>query len=529
MQPRIFLTLIIVFSVLIFLSLLSLCILHPFISYLITRQTRIIPGSVVYPEWLQPSIPVYIQFYLFNLTNPVEFQAGEKPRVEQLGPYTYRERRVKFNVSMVNEFISYREMKQYYFDKHLSNGTEMDVITGVNLAFVTIADKMNSMPLIVDRLIEVIEKFLKDTLIVRKTVSELLWGYDDAFLTLLSKFGLNIPTTRIGLMINMNNTISDSITIDSGLMRSDMVGRIVKFHGNDTLAYWTTPTANMINGTDGTIFHPFITRDEKPYIFSADLCRSLQFYADSVTQMNQLPVIKFLPMPDTFKSPKSYEKNRGFCLNWPDCYGDGVLDMSSCQPGAPVAMSQPHFLNSDKSYQEAVDGLHPTDEFNTVIYVEPNTGGIIKAEKKMQVNLHVKNNQKFVQLKNLSTVLLPIMFINESVQLNDTLIDQLTYGIIKAPKIAKIILLCIVTFSIPALCFILSVHFYQKYRNSNTTYVHFTDDQTQREHQQEGELNGQLIASDYPDGRNQHSNEEKYNQQQQQQQQQIDDCNPVVA
>ncbi|VDQ13988.1 unnamed protein product [Trichobilharzia regenti] len=345
MQPRLCLTLIIVFSVLIFLSLLSLCILYPFMWYLITRQTRIIPGSFVYPEWLQPSIPVYAQFYLFNLTNPVEFQAGEKPRVEQLGPYTYREQRVKFNVSMTNEFISYRERKQYYFDKNLSNGTEADVITGVNLAFVTIAEKMNSMPWFLDRVIELIEKYLSDTLIVRKTVNELLWGYEDQFLSLLVKLGLNIPTTRIGLMINVNNTLSDSITIDSGLMSSQMVGRIVKFHGNDTLSYWTTPTANMINGTDGTIFHPFITQGEKPYIFSADLCRSLQFYADSVTQMNQLPVIKFLPMPDTFKSPKSYEKNRGFCLNWPDCYGDGVLDMSSCQPGAPVAMSQPHFLN----------------------------------------------------------------------------------------------------------------------------------------------------------------------------------------
>ncbi|CAH8455828.1 unnamed protein product [Heterobilharzia americana] len=346
---------------------------------------------------------------------------------------------------------------------------------------------MNSVPWFIDRIVEQIEKYFHDGLILTKTVNELLWGYEDEFLKALSKIGLAIPTTHIGLLMNINNTVSDYVTVDNGRINSSMVGQIVKFHGNETLSYWTTPTANMINGSDGTIFHPFIKKEDKPYIFSADICRSLQFIANLTTQINNLPVIKFIPMPDTFKSPKTYEKNKGFCLNWPDCFDDGVLDMSSCQPGSAVVMSQPHFLNANESYQNAVEGIHPNDEFNTVIYLEPNTGSIVKAEKKIQVNILVKNVKTFKQLSNIQTVILPIMFVNESVQLNDTLVDQLVHALIKTPYITKIILVCIVTLSIPVMCFGLSVYFFQTARNS--VYIHFEDEQQQHPSEDDSQQN----------------------------------------
>ena len=44
----------------------------------------------MYEYWLDPPVPIYIQFYMFNLTNPEEFLQGEKPSLSQSGPYTYR-------------------------------------------------------------------------------------------------------------------------------------------------------------------------------------------------------------------------------------------------------------------------------------------------------------------------------------------------------------------------------------------------------------------------------------------------------
>ena len=47
-------------------------------------------GTDAFAAWENPPPPVYMQFYMFNLTNPIEVLAGNKPAVVELGPYTYR-------------------------------------------------------------------------------------------------------------------------------------------------------------------------------------------------------------------------------------------------------------------------------------------------------------------------------------------------------------------------------------------------------------------------------------------------------
>uniref|UniRef100_A0A2K5LM60 Scavenger receptor class B member 2 n=1 Tax=Cercocebus atys TaxID=9531 RepID=A0A2K5LM60_CERAT len=47
-------------------------------------------GTEAFDSWEKPPLPVYTQFYFFNVTNPEEILKGETPRVEEVGPYTYR-------------------------------------------------------------------------------------------------------------------------------------------------------------------------------------------------------------------------------------------------------------------------------------------------------------------------------------------------------------------------------------------------------------------------------------------------------
>nr|XP_008519036.1 PREDICTED: lysosome membrane protein 2-like [Equus przewalskii] len=47
-------------------------------------------GSETFNSWKNPPLPVYSQFYFFNVTNPEEILRGETPRLEEVGPYTYR-------------------------------------------------------------------------------------------------------------------------------------------------------------------------------------------------------------------------------------------------------------------------------------------------------------------------------------------------------------------------------------------------------------------------------------------------------
>jgi len=61
------------------------------VSLLNFQKVQLKPGGLVYKEWVKASIPIYMQYFVFNLTNPDEVLAGlEIPNVKQIGPYSYR-------------------------------------------------------------------------------------------------------------------------------------------------------------------------------------------------------------------------------------------------------------------------------------------------------------------------------------------------------------------------------------------------------------------------------------------------------
>lgn len=50
----------------------------------------------------------------------------------------------------------------------------------------------------------------------------------------------------------------------------------VVFSSIREMSWWSSNQSNMINGTDGAVFHPLINRNELLYIFAADLCRCVR-------------------------------------------------------------------------------------------------------------------------------------------------------------------------------------------------------------------------------------------------------------
>uniref|UniRef100_A0A8C6EIR3 Scavenger receptor class B member 2 n=1 Tax=Microcebus murinus TaxID=30608 RepID=A0A8C6EIR3_MICMU len=66
-------------------------------------------GTELFDSWEKPPLPVYTQFYFFNVTNPEEVLRGEAPRLEEVGPYTYSEtgdiRTMVFPVMYLNESV----------------------------------------------------------------------------------------------------------------------------------------------------------------------------------------------------------------------------------------------------------------------------------------------------------------------------------------------------------------------------------------------------------------------------------------
>ncbi|TNN15128.1 Lysosome membrane protein [Schistosoma japonicum] len=449
---------------LIIISFIILCSIHPFLWLLINHEMKLTPGTKLYTNWLQSSIPIIIQFYFFNLTNPFEFENGAKPILKQIGPYTYSMTYFKVNIkhNYINGTIQYNERKLYYFNRTLSIGNEFDIINHINIGYLSVAMHMNSSLWLIDYFIEFIEKHQQYRLFTKKTIKQLLWGYHDEFLIFLSKLGIIIPTTEIGILLHHNNTLSNTILINDGLHNQKRLGEILQYNGSKQLNYWQTLIANMINGTDGTIYHTYMSTYDKPYIFIYDLCRSIQLNWYSFSQLNNLPVYKYILSEDIFKSGKDYVINKGFCINWPNCYHDGVLDMSTCQMNSPIVISQPHFINADKTYQDAVEGIQPTnEEYNTTIYLEPTTGLIISAQSKLQINLVIRNTKKFQQLSHIPNVLLPLVFFNESVNLNASTINELNMKLNRIPSIMYFISIFSIIFNVLLLCIIMMKSYIQ--------------------------------------------------------------------
>ena len=47
-------------------------------------------NEIAYPMWKDIPVPFYMSVYFFNVLNPKEVLLGEKPMVEERGPYVYR-------------------------------------------------------------------------------------------------------------------------------------------------------------------------------------------------------------------------------------------------------------------------------------------------------------------------------------------------------------------------------------------------------------------------------------------------------
>ena len=66
----------------------------------------------------------------------------------------------------------------------------------------------------------------------------------------------------------------------------------------------------------------------------------------------------FSPRSDVFMSPTSVPENECFCTDEKLCsaLGDGMFGISTCQFGAPIVLSWPHFLGANDTYRNAVEG-----------------------------------------------------------------------------------------------------------------------------------------------------------------------------
>ncbi|KAK3099881.1 hypothetical protein FSP39_011128 [Pinctada imbricata] len=382
----------------------------------------LVQGTSTYNDWVEPPVPIYFQIWVYDVINPEEVvNKGERPAVVQKGPYTYREKRHKQNItSYDNGTIAYRETRTFIFDRAKSVGPETDNFTTANILMVTIADLLEREYSFIQELAEIILDIGGDSnLFTTLSVRGIMWGYEDPLLKtvndILKRYNQSTIDDHFGLFYKQNGTDDGLYTIDSGTKSVDHFVEIQRWNGENKLSFWTTPTCNMINGTDGTLFPPFVDKSQTLYIFSSDICRSIYTTFHKDDTLRGIDLLEFRVPPNVFLNVTANPANTGFCTPADNCFPSGLLNVASCRSGAPVIMSQPNFLAADPKVIDSVVGVHPDPEqHSTLIAVEPMTGVVMNAQKKLQVNILIKKINHIRDTRNLKLMFFPILWLNES-------------------------------------------------------------------------------------------------------------------
>ena len=106
------------FGVLLIIIAAILAALFPnLINLVINKQVALKEGNKAFDWWRAPPVSPQMHVYIYNVTNADEFlNNGEKPALQELGPYVYIETWEKVDVTFnKNDTVSYRPKKEFIF------------------------------------------------------------------------------------------------------------------------------------------------------------------------------------------------------------------------------------------------------------------------------------------------------------------------------------------------------------------------------------------------------------------------------
>lgn len=403
------------------------------------KELTLTESSKSYAAWKHTTIPLYLDFYMFNWTNPEESLNNPKvkPILVEMGPYVFREEHEKLNLTWnANGTVSYWQRHTWHFEPHLSAGSLDDEITNVNVVAVTIATMAEKLDMkFADVIKQVINFFLKKTekkLYIKKTVRELLFdGYEDGVLDLLKELeGLvKIPIqSRFGWFYSRNTseTYDGLVNIHSGVDDMTQLGMMGGWNYVNETKFFSGP-CGKVTGSAGDLFPPAIAKEESFSIYATDLCSGIEVkntHTDAV--IKGLPGTVFAAGSSVFDNGTHYPENSCYCPNNKCTEPSGVRDLSLCKKGAPAFISFPHFYAGDPVYSEAIQGLRPNKSLHEFsMTIEKDTGIPLQVDARLQINILLKKIKGLDITAGLSHLVMPALWFHQHVTLPQDMADQL--------------------------------------------------------------------------------------------------------
>ncbi|XP_034255524.1 sensory neuron membrane protein 2-like [Thrips palmi] len=345
-----------------------------FVHLLIGKELALKDGSDAYDRWVTLPIDLDLKLSIFNVTNKEEIMRGAKPKLQELGPYVYKQHRHKVNIKYDEEADTwtYRQILIHTFDAEQSAPfKEDDVVTTIHPALMSMINIMTNIPVLAKGTMFVdaaAPLLFPDGIFLTTTAGALLFGgvhiacgklgsgsdADSpafsmaaqnpianlaagkwqrnanapslkprlaALITCSSFKHIKVPTMNVldngdvsfSLFGYKNNTADGEYTVKSGITQPEEIAQITAWNGKATTTAWGGPTCNAVNGTQGDIFSPYIEKTSTISVFSTDICRSMTLKYLEDASYRGIPGYRFAPGSEVMASAADNGNNYCFC------------------------------------------------------------------------------------------------------------------------------------------------------------------------------------------------------------------------
>ncbi|XP_025420985.1 lysosome membrane protein 2-like isoform X2 [Sipha flava] len=375
------------------------------------KRLTIENGSLLYDAWREPPVRPLMCVYIFNYTNFAEFVANDgsnniKLKVQEVGPYCYRETSYRVNITdHKNGSQTFNEMKIQEFDYNSSNGSDSDIIVVPDIPYIIAIALTKDENFFIRKSVSSYLDNASEYPFVVVSVYDFCFGYQNDMtnaINTLAKIGNKTPPfEKFGLFVKRVGVNQDRLTVFNGHDNLNQMGQLMQLNGKSLLHPWKTDECNTVGGSDGMFFPRYeVQNGQNVNLFHKESCRKL---------------------PMTFRSRKKIKNgiighlytlaHDAFNNSIPEnsCYNvgaspmpDGVFDMGACSSNSPLLVSRAHFLYSNPSLLNAIEGLNPDPKKHEFLWIiDPLIGITIETEMRIQLNVQVRNPNNYGTLSKI--------------------------------------------------------------------------------------------------------------------------------
>ncbi|GLV39925.1 scavenger receptor acting in neural tissue and majority of rhodopsin is absent [Carabus blaptoides fortunei] len=442
-------------------------------------------------------IPMALDFYFFNWTNPEDLMNSTvKPHVVEMGPYRFTETKKKVDIVWNNNgTVSFRHLRNWYFDEEYSAGSLTDEVTTLNAVAVTAAAQAKLVPYIMQRTMSM-TMTISQKVHITKTVGELLFqGYEEKLIDMgrtLAIPGVTLPFDKFGWFYMRNGSTESDGLFNMGTGEGDIpLGRIDRWNHERKTPFYEG-TCGRVASSAGEFWPQHITSDSIS-MFSTDMCREVTLDFDEEITVQGIKGYKFVGNRRTMDNGSMYPENECSCNG--DCVPSGMLNISACKYGSPAFISFPHFYIADPYYVDHFDGLAPNKEQHEMsITLEPRTGIPLAVAARFQINILMTPNPIISIFQNVPKLFFPILWFEQEVVITDNLAYDLRQ-LVNMPNVARIIAYILISCGALILAILLIIHLSKFLTNTERNKdLHKTEFNREQQPLNESGINVQITA-----------------------------------